>query len=219
MALVDTLEEQALLEELIDETKPLVPAECRQLHYLLFTPFRYGAPYPKGSRFRRAGMSPGVFYASKDVSTAVAEMAFHRLLFYAESPATPWPTTIGEYTAFAVKFSTTAAIDLMAPPFDRDAASWRQPDDYTQSQALADAAREAGIEVIRYQSARCDGKNVALLTCRAFAERAPHANEAWRMHFGAAGVRAVMPAQQRGLDFDRTFFARDPRISALNWER
>src|SRR5690349_1155957 len=168
MALVDTLEEQALLEDIIDQSKPLVPVACRQMHYLLFTPFRYGAPYPKGSRFRRAGLSPGVFYASKDEATGVAEMAFHRLLFYAESPATPWPTTIGEYTAFAVKFSTRSSIDLMAPPFDRDAENWQSPEDYSHCQSLADAAREAGIEVIRYQSARCDGKNIALLTCRAF---------------------------------------------------
>jgi len=219
MALVDTLEEQALLEEILDDSKPLVPVECQQLHYLLFTPFRYGAPYPKGSRFRRAGLSPGVFYASNDAPTAVAEMAFHRLLFYADSPSTPWPTTIGEYTAFAVKFSTRASIDLMAPPFDRDAHNWQSPDDYSHCQSFADAAREAGIEVIRYQSARSDGKNVALLTCRAFAAPEPHERQAWRMHVGAAGVRALFPAQGRGLAFDRAFFARDPRIAGLNWDR
>ena len=54
MKLTDTLEEQAALEKLIDETKPKVPEECRHLGYLLLTPFRY-APYPHDSRFRRAG--------------------------------------------------------------------------------------------------------------------------------------------------------------------
>jgi hypothetical protein len=39
------------------------------------------------------------------------------------------------------------------------------------------------------------------------------------MHVGAAGVRALCPAEQRGLAFDRGFFARDPRIAALNWDR
>ena len=91
MALVDTLAEQHLLEELLERSKPPVPPECRGLHYLLATPFRYGAPYPAGSRFRRAGLTPGVFYASQAPETAVAEMAFHRLLFFAESPGTPWP--------------------------------------------------------------------------------------------------------------------------------
>ena len=95
MALVDTLEEQELLEQLIDESKPAVPAECRELHYLLSTPFRYRAFYPHGSRFRGAGHTAGVFYASQKAATAVAEMAFRRLLFYAESPATPWPSQPG----------------------------------------------------------------------------------------------------------------------------
>ena len=45
LKLVDTLAEQALLEDLLEETKPPVPPECRHLHYLLATPFRYGAPY------------------------------------------------------------------------------------------------------------------------------------------------------------------------------
>ena len=44
MKLVDTLAEQALLEDLIESSKPPVPVECRHLHYLLSTPFRYGAP-------------------------------------------------------------------------------------------------------------------------------------------------------------------------------
>ena len=72
MKLVDTLDEQELLEILVDGTKPQVPPDCRHLHYLLFTPFRYGAPYPAGSRFRRAGLTPGVFYGSQDAPTAVA---------------------------------------------------------------------------------------------------------------------------------------------------
>ena len=90
LKLTDTLAEQALLEQLIDETKPPLPPECRHLDYLLAAPFRYG-PYPEGSRFRRAGRTPGVFYASQTPATAVAETAFHRLLFFADSPATPWP--------------------------------------------------------------------------------------------------------------------------------
>src|SRR3546814_1362417 len=60
LKLVDTLDEQDLLERLTEEAKPSVPEECRHLHYLLATPFRYGAAYPRGSRFRRAGLTPGV---------------------------------------------------------------------------------------------------------------------------------------------------------------
>src|SRR5215469_7653183 len=83
LKLVNSVGEQAVLEELIEATKPPLPPECRDLHYLLSTPFRYGSVYPTGSRFRRAGMSEGVFYASEKPQTAVAEMTFHRLLFFA----------------------------------------------------------------------------------------------------------------------------------------
>src|SRR3984893_7377251 len=62
--LTDTLAEQRRLETLIDETKPAIPPECRELHFLLSTPFRYGAPYPNGSRFRRAALTRCGFYAA-----------------------------------------------------------------------------------------------------------------------------------------------------------
>src|ERR1700752_2741643 len=89
--LTKNLQEQERLEALIESAKPAVPDECRHLHFLLFTPFRYGAPYPVGSRFRRAGLTLGVFYGAEAPEIAAFEMAFHRLLFFAESPATPWP--------------------------------------------------------------------------------------------------------------------------------
>ena len=84
LKLVDSVDEQEQLRRPHRGDKPPLPPECRDLHYLLSTPFRYGAVYPTGSRFRRAGMTEGVFYASETAQTAVAEMAFYRLLFFAE---------------------------------------------------------------------------------------------------------------------------------------
>lgn len=219
MSLVDTIAEQQLLEQLLEESKPPVPPECRHLHYLLSTPFRYGAAYPAGSRFRRAGLTPGVFYASRSVATAVAEMAFRRLLFFAESPDTPWPANAGEYTAFAVRFRTAAGLDLMAAPFDRQPGRWSHPTDYTACQALADAARTAGVQVVAYASARAPGRNVALFTCAAFGSRAPLDRQVWRLHVGAPGVRAICTFPEQRLGFDRSAFAADPRIASLRWER
>ncbi len=219
MALVDTLDEQSLLEQVLDHSKPAVPDDCRGHHYLLFTPFRYGALHPQGSRFRRASLTPGVFYASIKQTTAVAEMAFWRLLFYAESPATPWPSNAGEYTAFAVRFSAAKGLDLMRPPLDRDAGKWTDPSDYAHCQALADTARSAGVQGIRYQSARTDGVNVALFTCAAFASRAPEGYRRWRIHVGGAGARAIGEVPDERIAFDRAAFARDPRIASLKWDR
>lgn len=220
MKLVDTLAEQARLEELLEESKPAVPAECRHLHYLLFTPFRYGAPYPRGSRFRRAGLTPGVFYASQTVTTAVAEMAFFRLLFFADSPGTPWPVNAIEHTVFQARFRSSRGLDLLAPPLDRDRARWTHPFDYTACQDLADAARAGGAEVIRYASARQPGGvNIALLTCAAFGATEPLERQTWRLHIDSRGVRALCAHPERRLEFDRTFFANDPRIETLRWER
>lgn len=218
MALVDTLEEQALLEQVVDASKPPVPEECRHLHYLLFTPFRYGALYPRGSRFRRAGGTPGVFYASLEPATAVAEMAFWRLVFYAESPATPWPANAGEYTVFSVRFSGKG-LDLTRPPLSRDAAAWAHPTNYAPCQALADEARSAAAQLLRYQSARATGVNVALLTCAAFVSPQPDERRRWRIHLSAAGARALGDDPGERLAFDRAAFARDPRIRTLNWDR
>src|SRR5712692_9925921 len=80
MRLTDSLDDQALLEDILERSKPNLTADCVGLHYLLFTPFRY-APYPRGSRFRRAGQPEGAFYAAESVQTTVAEMSFYRLLF------------------------------------------------------------------------------------------------------------------------------------------
>jgi len=154
LPIVDSLAEQEPLEDILEKTKPSVPLECRRLDYLLSTPFRYGAAYPAGSRFRRAGKILGVFYAAETPDTAVAEMVFNRFLFCAESPDTPWPDGTTEY---------------------KDADAWADLIDHSACQHLADRAREAAIEIIRYQSIRDPGgeASLAALTCRAFAEAGP----------------------------------------------
>jgi len=221
VALVDTLAEQALLEELIEGSKPPLPAECRGLSYLLVAPFRYGAPYPKGSRFRRAGRTPGVYYASENPKAAIAEMAFLRLLFFAESPDTPWPDNAAEFTAFAAAIRTKAMLDLTVPPLVRDRKRWTDPADYAACQQLAEDFSAAGGEVIRSQSVRApdEGANIAVLTCRAFAGPEPTKRTTWRLHFGAAGVRAICEFPRDGVEFGRAAFADDPRIARLNWDR
>lgn len=221
LKLVDSVAEQELLEDLIELSKPPLPPECRDLHYLLSTPFRYGAVYPGGSRFRRAGMTAGVFYASETPETAVAEMAFYRLLFFAESPATPWPANPAEYTAFAAAYKTRKAIDLTRGRYAADRARWMHVTDHRDCQALADAARAARIEIIRYASVRdpVHGANLALLTCRAFAKKRPTAQQTWHIRLSAAGVQAVCEAPKSGITFDRSAFAADPRIAKLRWAR
>src|SRR3546814_774959 len=175
LKLEDTLDEQEQHERLNEEAKPSGTEEGRHLHYLLATPFRYGAAYPRGSRFRRAGMTPGVFYAAETPATAVAEMAFYRLLFFAESPDTPWPANPAEYTAFAADYASPNGIDLTAPSFAARSALWRHPTDYGPCQDLADTARAASIEILRYRSVRAPagGANAPLPPCPGYAAPRP----------------------------------------------
>lgn len=216
LKLVDTLEEQALLENLLEESKPALPPECVGLDYLLATPFRYGAVYPHGSRFRRAGRTLGVFYASEKVETALSEMAFYRLLFYADSPATPLPANAAEYTAFAAPVATSAALDLTLPPLDRDRAIWIDPLNYEACQALAKAARAADTEAILYESVRDPrhGRNLALLTAKAFSAREPAERQTWRIRLSASGVQALCEFPKQRIGFARSDFGGDPRIAS-----
>ena len=79
--LVDSHDEQELLEELIEPSKPRLPdmQGFHGLHYLLSTPFRY-PPLPHGSRFATR-TERAVWYGSSRVRTAFAETAYYRLLF------------------------------------------------------------------------------------------------------------------------------------------
>jgi RES domain len=218
MKLVDTLDEQEIVEGLVEATKPPVTPECQHLHYLLSTPFRY-APYPSGSRFRRAGFTPGVYYAAEEQRTAGAEIAFYRLLFFAESPDTPWPANPLEYTGFSVEVLSHRSLDLTKPPLDADAQVWRHPIEYGPCQDLADAARKADAKILRYASARDPGVCVAVLTCAAFVETSPRDLETWRVGVSHSGAYAIREFPIARIEFDRSAFASDPRIAAIRWDR
>lgn len=220
LKLVDSVTEQSALENLIEKAKPPVPAECQGLNYLLWTPFRY-APYPKGSRFRRAGRTAGVFYAAEAPATAVAEMAFYRLLFFAELPATPWPVNPFEYTAFSAAVRTERALDLTRTPLGADRSLWRDPVEYGPCQALADAAREIQVEALRYQSVRDPESRaaVAVLTCAAFARPDPLERQTWKIGFGATGAHAICEFPVGRIEFDCEAFAADPRLDGMAWSR
>ncbi|WP_175421945.1 RES family NAD+ phosphorylase [Agrobacterium tumefaciens] len=217
MKLVDTVEEQSLLEDILETSKRPFPPECAGFDYLLATPFRYGAAYPHGSRFRRAGYTEGVYYAAQKVETALAEMAFYRLLFYAESPGTPLPANPADYSAFAARIATDAALNLTKPELSRDARLWTDLQNYEPCQALADQARLAKIEAILYRSVRdpAGGLNIAVLSPKAFAAKTPVERMSWRIHLSKTGVQALCEFPMRRTGFAVLDFAGDPRLASL----
>lgn len=215
MKLVDNPEEQERLEQLLETSKPPYPKDCEGLHYLLFTPFRY-RPHKRGSRFRRAGQIDGVYYASEHRHTAMAEMAYHSCLFYADSPKTPLPDNPVQHTMFSVSYKTSKAIDLTGPPLNADEKLWLNPSDYTACQQLADEARKANIQLLKSFSVRCpnNGKNISLLSCTAFQSKEPEQTQTWHI--------AVQPEQvvtMRKFPREKLIFSIDtfiPKIKLTN---
>ncbi|GAA0711274.1 RES family NAD+ phosphorylase [Dokdonella soli] len=189
MRLVDTLDEQRTLEDLIEASKPPLPVGAAHLHYLLATPFRYPAPPPSGSRFRGIG-DPGVWYGAAAVHTALAEVAYWRLRFLADSPATPDLPPV-PHTAFRASVGGSAIV-LGDPPFTRQRHLWEDPASYEATQALARVARDAGIALIRYRSVRDPEHRacVAVLTPKAFRRTAPLEQHAWLIKVTRARVLA-----------------------------
>jgi hypothetical protein len=179
MALVDSVAEQSVLERLIEGSKPPVPREVARLdlHWLLFTPFRY-APPPGGSRFRGPN-DPGVFYGAEHARTACAEVGYWRWRHLRDTPGItampPRPQTVFKVPVAGM------AIDLRAPPFDCDRAQWTHRSDYASCQELGRTAREAGVQWLRYESVRDSrhGSCGAVFDAATFASRVPTEQQGW----------------------------------------
>lgn len=182
--IVDTADEQARLEELLEGTKPGYPSGAERLDYLLASPFRYGNP--NGSRFRPGGRRWGVFYAGKTVRIALAELAYHRMRFFLASVGTALPRQAATLTVFSVRYRTPNALDLSRVPFDEQRAQWTDPDDYTHAQALGVQAVQADITALRYWSARAPepGHCVAVFDLRAFSDNKPRTRQTWHLYLG-----------------------------------
>jgi hypothetical protein len=179
MPLVDSLDEQLVLERLIDDVKPAVPPAARRLNYLLFTPFRYPPPLG-GSRFRAVD-DPGVFYGADAVRTACAELGYWRWRHLLDSPALAAMPQKAQ-TVFKARVATRG-VDLRLRPFVRDEADWTDAGDYRACQRFARAAREAGIGAIRYRSVRDPGHGAcgAVMTPAAFARVSPLEQQTWML--------------------------------------
>ena len=174
--LVDSVEEQELLEEMIDRVKPpdLSPG---RLHYLLFTPFRY-PPLRHGSRFG-ARHERGIWYGAEGRATALAEVAYYRLLFLDGTDGALGPV-ITPLTAFTVRARSSRGVDLVAAPFAVHRRAIASPVSYAASQSLGAEMRSAGAELFRYPSARAvDGVCIGAFVPAVFGLAKPQKFETW----------------------------------------
>ena len=194
--LVDSDAEQQVLEEMIESAKPRQRLHTH-LHYLLFTPFRY-PPLRHGSRFG-SREEPGIWYGSESLRTAFAEVAYYRFLFL-EGSSADLGLVETELTAFSSTVRSLRGVDLLAPPFASFEAVLSSPISYGETQVLGKSMREAGVEAVRYRSARdlAGGVNVAVFAPGAFGSSRPTQLEEW--HCSATKARVEM--RLRGY-FDR----------------
>ena len=126
MRLVDSAAEQDLLEQLLEASKPALPATRQPRHYLLLTPFRYRPHHP--SRFRPAH-GRGQWYGAEALYAACAEVAYWRRRFILDSTGLQDQTLLTEHSFFQAAIDGQA-MDLMAPPWNQARALWTQGDDY-----------------------------------------------------------------------------------------
>jgi hypothetical protein len=177
---VDTLEEQALLEEMLETTKPPYPFTTEDFHYLLKTPFRY-PPLKWGSRFGRIH-EPGIFYGGSNTQTTLVESAYYRFVFWYSIDATPIKNSIRtEHTLFCADYQSAQAIQLQSTPFNQFLTTLTHPQDYVPTQQLGTAMRAAGVEVFEYISARDpqQGICVGLFSPSVFIQKRPTEITAW----------------------------------------
>ena len=175
--LTDSDAEQALLEELLERSKPPPAPDLEGLHYLLFTPFRY-PPLRHGSRFGTK-TERGIWYGSQTLPTCFAEVAYYRFVFLEGTTADLSPLLV-ELTAFQAVIRTPRGVDLTSDAFRSYRGRIASPSRYESAQRLGRDMRADGIEAVRYPSARDrNGVNIAAFSPRAFAEQVPANLETW----------------------------------------
>lgn len=210
---VDTLEEQALLEELLDSVKPPYPAHSDGYHYLLKTPFRY-PPLKWGSRFGRIH-EPGIFYAGCNAKTTLAESAFYRFVFWYSMNATPIKNTItSAHTLFCVNYTSKQGVKLHSAPFNQFQQQLIHPQNYSATQQLGSEMRAAKVEAFEYQSARDPEQNhcVGLFVPAALAQKKPADMTQWLCELSASEVAFKQVGQKEIIRFPLDHFLVDGRL-------
>lgn len=154
MRLVDSADEQLMLEEMLEASKPPLPAQAKDFHYLLAAPFRY-VPQT-GSRFRAVN-SAGIWYGADDAYCACAEIAYWRQRFLLDSVGLMRQTLVTDLSMYEASVQGRA-LDLLSPPWVLAQALWMHPSDYAETQKLATLVRDSQTEVtwIRYASVRAN---------------------------------------------------------------
>jgi hypothetical protein len=177
--LVDSLEEQKILEEMIDSVKPKLDPQIEKLHYLLSTPFRH-PPLRNGSRFGTR-LERSIFYASEEPETAFSETAYYRLFFLNAMEGDPGLVTL-DHTLFQAKAHADHFVDLTQDPFIPFQSIISSPSSYETTQKLGLLMREHQIDAFLFRSARDPnhGNNIGIFNPTCFTLNKPTYYESWK---------------------------------------
>ena len=215
--LVDSDDEQALLEGLIEKAKPKEPPPVRakRLHYLLSTPFRH-PPLRHGSRFGRR-QEMGIWYGAESRKTVFLEKAYYALLFLEGTTADLGPVT-QPLTVFQVSLKTDAGADLTRAPFGKYEAQISSPTTYAHSQALGSVLRSKSVTALRYISARDPDRGINFaLFLPIFTRKAPKNEQGWvcisTHRFVEFKPNIAVPSRER-LRIERELLEVDGRLPA-----
>ncbi|ADC72580.1 RES domain protein [Thioalkalivibrio sp. K90mix] len=191
--LVSSLDRQAVLEEMLEATKPPRRPGTERLHYLLATPFRY-PPLRHGSRFGRRH-EPSLFYGALRERTVLAEAAYYRFVFWHGMATPPARKLDTQHTLLAARYLSPDGLQLHEPPFAEHIKRLRHPADYQATQALGAIMRESGVDLFEYASARDReaGLNLALFNARPFTRNKPTRQDPWLCQLNAECVRFLKP--------------------------
>ena len=171
--LVDTLQEQQMLEEMLERVKPKIQKDCEQYDYLIHTPFRY-PPLKHGSRFSKK-IEPSIFYASKNIEAAFAELAYYRFVYYDGMLTAPKKKQkVTQHTSFSVRVRTQYGVKLDVLPFEQYKHQISNPASYHVSQKLGHDMRDQDVEIFSYFSARAKNEiNFGIFNCQAIKQTVP----------------------------------------------
>ncbi|TVO62414.1 RES domain-containing protein [Spiribacter vilamensis] len=213
-SIVDTLEEQSLLENLLEASKPPIRPGSVGLHYLLMTPFRH-PPLRHGSRFG-GRYEPSIFYGAHRPHTARAEMAYYRLVFWSGMLAPPERPVRSEHTLYGTRCRTQCGLQLQRTPFSERQVTLTDSEHYGPTQALGAVMRAAGILAFEFTSARdpSGGTNVGLFEPQAFASTGISDPQQWLCEVDGQGVRLLCLADHSLEHYSLELFLVDGRLPA-----
>ena len=178
--IVDSIEEQELLEAMLDAAKPAYREGTQGMHYLLKTAFRY-PPLKYGSRFGTQLM-PSYFYGSESFETALCETAYYRFIFL-EHMSVPYHAPIrSEYSLFRVTVASQNCLDLASQTFSEIEPQLTDPQSYAYTQKIGQWASEhqPPADIIRFYSARKPkAVNLAIAEPKAIRSRQPKELRQW----------------------------------------